>query len=367
MNLPTLYKVNSKGKVQLWKIYIEDNALVTEWGIKGMKMQKAERAVDTNKSNRNIKEQCEQEAHAKWKKKQDSGYMIYQEEDNTEIKTKKTAMLAKTWEPEKNQIKKWPVYVQRKYDGLRCRAFMENGEIVLRTRNNQEIKYLHHIRESLVPLFEQLHESITNFCFDGELYTFKLPFQVINGLVKRKRATEETERLIEYHIFDCDLDGDYIMSERLDFLESLEYTYPCMLVKTEMAHSKEDILKMHDEYVAEGYEGIIIRIPDSLYVGSRVSVMFKYKEFMDEEYPVLSATTSKGREEGAVNWILGVDGDKTISVRPRGTLDERKVMYSDYLSNPDRYIGRMYRIRFQGLSEDGIPRFPVGIDFIDDR
>ena len=43
-------------------------------------------------------------------------------------------------------------------------------------------------------------------------------------------------------------------------------------------------------------------------------------------------------------------------VRPTGTLEERGKMFK----NGKKYVGKMLTVKYQELSEDGIPRFPVG-------
>jgi DNA ligase-1 len=46
-----------------------------------------------------------------------------------------------------------------------------------------------------------------------------------------------------------------------------------------------------------------------------------------------------------------------MDVRPRGTREDR----AHFFQQGTRYIGKMLTVKFQGYSEYGIPRFPVGI------
>jgi DNA ligase-1 len=48
-------------------------------------------------------------------------------------------------------------------------------------------------------------------------------------------------------------------------------------------------------------------------------------------------------------------------VRPRGTHEERAVL----LNNAGSYVAKKLTVRYQELTDDGIPRFPVGISFRD--
>ena len=54
--------------------------------------------------------------------------------------------------------------------------------------------------------------------------------------------------------------------------------------------------------------------------------------------------------------------DQTFSVRPVGTHEERRAMYKNGAS----YIGKMLTVKYQELSNDGVPRFPVGLHIRED-
>ena len=48
---------------------------------------------------------------------------------------------------------------------------------------------------------------------------------------------------------------------------------------------------------------------------------------------------------------------KEFSCRPRGTHESRAELFK----HGKEYVGKMLTVRFQELTADGIPRFPVGI------
>jgi Flp pilus assembly protein CpaB len=49
----------------------------------------------------------------------------------------------------------------------------------------------------------------------------------------------------------------------------------------------------------------------------------------------------------------------------RDTREARAEIFKDVTKHPAKYIGKELTVRFQELSDDGIPRFPVGISFRD--
>ena len=72
---------------------------------------------------------------------------------------------------------------------------------------------------------------------------------------------------------------------------------------------------------------------------------------------IIGFTEGEGNETGCVIWECETPEGKTFKVRPRGTQDERKVIFKE----GSKYIGQELTVRFQELSQDGIPRFPVGV------
>ena len=62
-------------------------------------------------------------------------------------------------------------------------------------------------------------------------------------------------------------------------------------------------------------------------------------------------------DKGCVIWECKTENDQRFSVRPRGTVLERQ----GYFQNGDDWIGSKLTVRYQELTDDGIPRFPVGI------
>ena len=115
--------------------------------------------------------------------------------------------------------------------------------------------------------------------------------------------------------------------------------------------------------VNEGYEGLILRNITGEYCEgpSRSKHLQKYKSFQDDEFPIVGYHEGSGLESGCIIWECKISDGTVFSVRPRGTREVR----SEYLIKADNYIGKKLTVRFQELSEIGVPRFPVGIDIRD--
>jgi ATP-dependent DNA ligase len=130
------------------------------------------------------------------------------------------------------------------------------------------------------------------------------------------------------------------------------------MLPTDVANNLEDIKRLHAEYVADGYEGLILRNKAGLYkVGHRSADLQKYKEFMDDEYKIVGFKEGDGVEKGCVIWVCETKKGQTFSVRPRGTHEERIEAFKKASSQ----VGKKLTVRFQELTDDGLPRFPVGL------
>jgi ATP-dependent DNA ligase len=134
-------------------------------------------------------------------------------------------------------------------------------------------------------------------------------------------------------------------------------------VSTYLVNSEEDFRDFNTNgCMANGYEGAMIRNGDGIYkLGHRSADLQKLKEFQDAEYKIIGFKEGTGTEKGCVIWECSTDKSLTFSVRPRGSKAERQ----GYFQNGKEHIGSMLTVRFQELTNDGIPRFPVGISIRD--
>jgi len=127
---------------------------------------------------------------------------------------------------------------------------------------------------------------------------------------------------------------------------------------TEECKSHDNLKTFHDKYVEQGYEGLIVRNKKGLYKQKdRSNDLQKYKEFVDDEFEIVDYKAGTGRDENAVIWICKTKEGKTFNARPEGSLDQRRKNYR----SGKKFIGKLLTVRYQNLSKDGIPRFPIGV------
>jgi DNA ligase-1 len=249
----------------------------------------------------------------------------------------------------------FPCYAQRKLDGVRCVAIAGKG---LFSRNGKPMS------AHLTALRAELDSLPAGTILDGELYADKahLSFQEIVGLAK-KGTLKAGDAVKIGHMYLCvyDVIMDGSNKERKKWLDALFASRTFSHIKqlpTAVCNSADDAKYLHSVYVAEGYEGLILRNVKGLYkVGHRSKDLQKYKEFLDEEFPIVGFKEGDGLEKGCVIWTCRTAGGTEFDCRPRGTREERCALFTRGAS----YIGKPLSVRFQEWTDDKVPRFPVGL------
>lgn len=360
MKLPTLYSLSSKKKTQVWSIHTENDEVVTVHGVLGGALQENRKKINgknIGKSNETTpQKQAELTAQRTWKTKVEKGYV----ESLEELSTPFLPMLAKDFNENQSKVK-YPCCVQPKLDGIRCMAYWEGNELVLRSRAGKPLN-VPHIKASLE---SKLHK---NGVLDGELYIHGKNFQEITRLVKKVRP-ESIE--LEYHVYDGFLRNSELtpFRERCIQVQNLlvnpevpDDSLPqhVILVESRYASSIGSVNTIYSQMIDDGYEGAIIRNYDGVYkLKHRSSDLLKLKSFKDGEYQVVDFGTGVGKFEGTPIWRCVTDQGFFFDVVCKGSLDEKK---EEYANAHDR-IGQWLKVKYFELSEDGIPRFPVGLGF----
>jgi len=355
---PTLYKKTKTGKVQQWRISVQETGagygrITVEHGHLNGKTQVITKDLTSGKNvgKKNATtpfQQALSESSSKWSKQVDAGYT----EDSSGVSSVILPMLAKTYTPCATSLGQGCIALQPKLNGVRCLAYRKEGQVVLMSRKGKEYtKNLPHIVNALDRVLDD------KIIFDGELYVHGWSFQKIVRSVKKVNLNNGHK--IQYWIYDI-ADNNIIFKDR--YLNLLKYKpylskHIFKIVKTYL-DTENNIPTAHDKYVKDGFEGIIIRKMDKVYeFNTRSNSLYKYKKFFDKEVLIIGYKEGTGLEAGCVVWRVRDDYGNVFSSRPRGT----RALRRDWYRNARKYIGCMLTIRYQELTEDNVPVFNVGI------
>jgi len=357
----TLYKRSVTGKVSTWYAEIENNCFRTVSGFSDGQKVTSEwtccEAKNLNKSNATTAEQqAVAEVEAMYRKRQDLGYW----EDISKIDTPVyfKPMLAKKWEDYKNKVK-YPIASQKKYDGVRC--IIHSGGMF--SRNGKPILSAPHIFESFKPLFEKFPE----LTFDGELYTDKeFDFNKIISCVRKTKPELqdliESKEYIRYFIYDL-ASSDKPFIDRYNTLRSMSndglFPNTCIISDIDLVNNETEVQEHHDKYVAEGFEGQMLRILNGEYENKRSNYLLKNKVFDDNEFIIRDVKEGIGKLQGKVGKLV-FDGFESAVNGEHSYLEELWL-------NRDRLIGLEATVRYFGLTttEIPVPRFPKVISLRD--
>lgn len=370
--LPTLYGKDISGKAKQWTATVLTDGrfakYVVEYGQVGGKLQTTSTDITEGKNIGKKNEttplqQCCNEIRKKWSDKKEkemyTEVAVTVDADVTTTTTNTTKvfpMLAHVYDPKsRTKIKhpiKFPCFVQPKLDGLRCLIYKtSDNQIVTQTRTGGLYVTMGHITKDMGPFFQ----SYPSLVLDGELYTDAYPFEELCGHIKRTTLTIDLSP-VHFHIYDVILPGPF--SERHDFILANRHLFPNSfeIVKTDEANTIEEFRAKFAEYVQDGYEGIMLRNKSGLYVNNRSHDLQKYKEFEEDEFKIVGFNEAKGRDAGSVIWVCLTKEGIEFDCRPIGSIEHRKSLFE----NAATYIGKMLTVKFQELSEKGVPRFPSG-------
>lgn len=422
MELPTLYTLNSNQGTRYWKISVTTDRdavnICREYGKHGGKAIINKKLITETKSRSTVYDQAVFEATNDWNDMQNKkGYVMEiktltstssqlqtaspispclpptpppspTNDEPSDVQTvavqtvlvpmvavpttsfKFLPMLANKFLERKKYVT-YPCMVQPKLDGVRYTARkLSADQVSIKTRSDSECPFFHQIKAEIQHL-----EIPPNIILDGEFYSKRIPFKTLNGYCNRKKIDGKTGfntipssdlETIHYYVFDCYFidQPDKSFGERYQYLESLPFSKYLKLVPVTRVKQESELMPLHDQFVEQGYEGLMVRNINSPYkLKDRSNNLLKYKNFFDTEFTIIGAKCpTNGKEEGCIIWILKLsNSEETFTCRPRDTYESRKSDWDEYNSDPNQFIGKLYTVRFQEKYDNGIPRFPVGI------
>lgn len=370
MKFNTLYKRTKTGSVQVWWMELnpEDaSQYCTVAGKQGGKMMKSGwiTAPLTNEGRANQRTP-EQQAlfivDATYTKKLESKYR--ESVEDIDVSNYFECMLAHSFDETKTVLdyENSEIYSNFKLDGMRCLATKDG----LFSRNGKPIVCVPHIWDALKHIFEAQEDIV----LDGELYNHDLKDdfnEIISNVKKTKPKPEDlvkAKELIQYHIYDVDNTGKTKLSYsiRASFIKKLveALNQPSIVaVEATRVNSREELDKLFDSYIEQGYEGQMVRL-NGEYEHFRSNNLLKRKFWIEKEYKLLRIIEGKGNWAGkAKSFGFMTEEGKDFEAGARGTMKELEKL----LLNKDDFIGTMCTVRFPNYTPDGKPRFGVVKEF----
>lgn len=263
-----------------------------------------------------------------------------------------------------DKIEYW--WASRKIDGVRCSFYWKDGEVKSASRGGGDYDpATSHLREH--PTMIALFEKYPDLVLDGELYEHGRSLQQISGAARQEKKGEESSWL-QYYIYDV-MDSAKPFEDRLDVLHDISNEFDLgfqpekyfeddelkvQMVPQERVIGWANIQKLHDKYVKEGFEGVVIRDPSKPYnFGGRTNAMIKVKMYKDSEFEIVGYEDGLRPED--MVFVCQTDLGIKFEAKPMGP---RELKY-EYLDRMDEIIGKMATVKYFYLSDEGCPLQPV--------
>lgn len=373
-DFPMLFKKTSTGAIQGWEIQvvyenkIPTPIIVSYYGQVGGKIQESREEIlegkNVGKANEtSVEKQAILQAESTWKKQLKKGYVQSIEDaqaGNVDIIIEGgiAPMLAHKFNEQGHKIK-YPALAQPKLDGHRCTSQWNDGEVTLWSRTRKIINSVPHINEALEKC------GIADR-FDGELYNhdYHNNFEELSSKIRQEKPMEGYE-IIQYHIYDFPHER-LNNADRNALLQNFKILFentPIHIVETIVVNNEDELMDVFDHFIAEGYEGCMVRNMDGLYVNKRSYDLQKIKEFDDAEFKIVGIKVgTKGSMAGKAVFTCELSNGNTFDCKMKGSLDS----LIQYAEKPELAIGKILTVKFQGYTKYGVPRFPVGLRFRND-
>lgn len=343
--------------------------------------------VDRTKQKRNWKEQYTLQFNSEVKKFLDKGYVEVEKHPGEytseelqaifgDVKTNQYGVIKPQLAKQADKVTNRKIFdkewlISRKLDGVKALFYYKDGEVLTASRGGENYNAATtHLREDAKLL--KFFEANPTVILDGELFVRGKTLQQISGAARMEKNAYDCDWL-QYWIYDCydSNDIDKIAEDRWDFLlhtlctqynialyetiDDDELDAPIRLLVHEHVSGWDNMKKLHDKWVAEGFEGAVITDPSKPYkVGSRCNNLIKIKQYKSEDFLVVGYKLGlRGSED--MTFTCELEDGRTFEAMPVGD----RATKAEYVENFDnKYRGHKAECTFFNYSDDGIPTQP---------
>lgn len=254
---------------------------------------------------------------------------------------------------------KW--YSQPKLDGLRCViAVSQDGQCTAMSRNNKPLNNLEHIFAELLAGKER------GYVLDGEIMG---PNWNETISITQMDAISPKARKLKFFAFDLIRMKDwedqkcgplsclggrcYALWQLVKALPRRDYIQP--LAFDTLVQTEAEITAAMTKHIEEGYEGSVLKDPESLYAFKRTNTWLKAKPEHEADLEIYGIEPGEGKYAGMLGAIR-VRGEieykkKTVKIDTRvgsGFSDKQR---RDFMTMGKRLNGLLAEIKFQEVAE----------------
>ena len=264
----------------------------------------------------------------------------------------------------------------RKIDGLRGSIYMGTDN-KLHTASRGAMNYDAAMYQILNhPKLIQLFKENPGIILDGECYHHGYTLQQLSGIARTQKTAVDYD-VLQFYWYDI-VDPNSTFDERWSYMQDLRDQYEfgfdpekefnsdelrIQFVPQEEVIGWDNIMKLHNQYVSEGWEGVVVRDPDKVYrPNGRTNDMVKVKIYKDDCFIVVGKEAGLRGAEDMV-FIMQMKDGRTFKAKPFGDRLQKEEYWNNF---EEKYKGHLGECKFFYYSNDGIPLQPAFKAFRDD-
>ena len=343
--------------------------------------------IEKGKAGRTHREQATLQFNSFVKGYLDKGYIkvptdpnTYSEEKCTElfgeVKTNQYGVIKPQLAKQADKVTNKKIFdkewlISRKLDGVKALFYWDGKEVHTASRGGEHYDVATtHLREN--PQLIEFFKANPTIILDGELFKRFKTLQQISGAARMEKNAYDCDWL-EYWVYDCydTANPDMIAEDRWKFLVGNfaqannipiysvvldDYTEaPIKLLFHEHVSGWDNMNKLHDQWVAEGFEGAVITDPNKSYKpGSRCNNLIKIKHYQSEDFKVIGYKLGlRGSED--MTFTCELEDGRTFEAMPCGD----RATKAEYVENFEtKYKNKIGECTFFSWSDAGLPLQP---------
>jgi DNA ligase-1 len=284
----------------------------------------------------------------------------------------------------------YPLLASTKLDGIRCIFY--KGQILSRSLKQIQNKQLREQFEVIRAYTEK-----NNLILDGEIYSPKLTFQEITHFVMTQDlGDEQLPDHLKFYCFDVIANEDWTIPFHVRYPTcfSLASKFSDIIgVGQTPVDNAQEVAEHFERVLKDGFEGLILRDPKSLYKFGRGTVkegiIFKVKPFVTFDAKITGVEQSTEVNEDAEKKTNELGRSVTSKkIGERHLIEKASAFWVDYdgkplkvvlaMTDPEKVavwanraslIGKTieYKGMKIGMKDGGVPRHPVMIRYREDK
>ncbi|EDO6594668.1 DNA ligase [Campylobacter coli] len=202
--------------------------------------------------------------------------------------------------------------------------------------------------------------NFPSFKLDGELWIARAKFDEVSALIRSDSLDSSLWKSVTYNVFDVPNACEKFkltpctLSNRLKVLERYLQQNPnpyIKIIKQIPIKDQEHLKEFYKDIIFNKGEGVVIRKDFAPYEKGRSKNALKLKPYEDAECKVIAYIEGKGKFQGKIGALLcQMPNDRVIKIGS-GLKDKDR-------ENPPK-IGSIVTYKFNGLTKNSLPRFPV--------